>query len=254
MTLALELKQRHLNKHPQYAYQPRKPGDKKRRMTPKKAENLNTIASALVNSVTNTNDDAVDGATNNSGPTNVTTNHAGSLPDLSLDPFGCIGFVLGNPDISPETFEAMINANNDSLPPTLGQLQPVQGGNPTIAQAAPVNGLLGNWPPNSIANPTNGAPNANFLGAFAQTINADVPPIIDSEDTQEVRDSLTFFDETFGWQNWAEQLVLDDNAYCDEWKKAYDPQDLITEDQRCDQYDSIQHDLQLARIERQANL
>ena len=222
VNLALQLKQKHLAQHPEYSYQPRKSGDKKRRMTPKKASDLNATAASLVEPRSTTSDDRDYELANRTGATDGTINPAVPLPELPLDAFGCVGFVLGNPDITPETFEAMINANNDNIISNFGQPQSSQRGHPAITQAGPG--------------------------------DRNIAPIVQSEATQEVRDTKTFFEETFSWKQWAENLALNDDDFCDQWRDAYDPQDLITEDQRCEQYDAHQHDLMLAGLERQANL
>lgn len=45
-TMAEEIKKKHLNAHPDYQYQPRKPAEKKRRMTRRKAEKIAAAAIA----------------------------------------------------------------------------------------------------------------------------------------------------------------------------------------------------------------
>lgn len=42
--IAEDIKKKHLSAHPDYQYQPRKPTEKKRRMTRRKAEKLSTLA------------------------------------------------------------------------------------------------------------------------------------------------------------------------------------------------------------------
>ncbi|KAL9023543.1 MAG: hypothetical protein Q9196_007138, partial [Gyalolechia fulgens] len=42
--MAEDIKKKHLSAHPDYQYQPRKPAEKKRRMTRRKAEELTTVA------------------------------------------------------------------------------------------------------------------------------------------------------------------------------------------------------------------
>ena len=90
---AQSLKEKHLKEHPEYAYQPRKTGDKKRRMTPRKVERLNSIASTLLQT-----------QLRNSDPTPVT------VPDFSVSDNGDLEFTLGDDDVSPDTFQDMLHS------------------------------------------------------------------------------------------------------------------------------------------------
>ncbi|KAL8810230.1 MAG: hypothetical protein Q9223_007801 [Gallowayella weberi] len=67
-SLAEEIKKKHLNAHPNYQYQPRKPSEKKRRMTRRKAEKLSAEAvkfdkTSTGNAVFTLGDNSIDDAT-----------------------------------------------------------------------------------------------------------------------------------------------------------------------------------------------
>ena len=84
--------------HPGYSYQPRKSADKKRRMTPKKAEKLNSIAACLLAG----SDATVDGANGSDGV----------VPNFNIDEAGDITFELGNEDVDDQTFTSMLHSTN----------------------------------------------------------------------------------------------------------------------------------------------
>ena len=128
--LSRQLKEKHIREHPQYAYQPRKPGDKKRRMTPKKAAKLHAMAGSLLRP----DDGASHSSHTASGSVYIDGIHSHDdfevelvdeeladedptipalLPDFATTDNGNLRFVLGDSSISPKTFEAMLNKQND---------------------------------------------------------------------------------------------------------------------------------------------
>jgi hypothetical protein len=98
------MKAEHAKMFPDYSYQPRKTSDKKRRMTPRKAAKLNALAQTLVRKETGNQE-----LQNVAYPLPL-------FPQASYCDHGVmLGFNMGNPSITPETFSTMaeaINSNN----------------------------------------------------------------------------------------------------------------------------------------------
>lgn len=123
--MADDLKKKHFLDHPEYQYQPRKPAEKKRRMTRRKAEALSTDVSEKLDTSTD--------ITSNSETTALELeNHSLTLPDLTPPELtfpgftfpefdttlaGNIVFDMGNENLEEETMKAMLenfNATVDS--------------------------------------------------------------------------------------------------------------------------------------------
>ena len=88
---ALRLKEQHQKDHPNYAYQPRKSAEKKRRMTARKVRKLNAIAGSLVGAAVRDSE----------GPVN-------EVPSFQLTPNGDLNFTLGDATIPTSVFTEML--------------------------------------------------------------------------------------------------------------------------------------------------
>ncbi|KAL8807375.1 MAG: hypothetical protein Q9182_000714 [Xanthomendoza sp. 2 TL-2023] len=91
-SMAEEIKKKHLNAHPTYQYQPRKPAEKKRRMTRRKAEKLSAeaVKSCL--------------------PINATI-----VPEFEKTSTGNGVFTLGDDSIDDATLLAMVQKHNEDV-------------------------------------------------------------------------------------------------------------------------------------------
>ena len=92
---ALRIKEQHAKDFPDYCYQPRKSGEKKRRMTPRKAQRLNAIASSLLQAELPTSDGS-----------------NGVVPSFKLTSSGDLEFTLGDDNVSPDTFSSMLHSTD----------------------------------------------------------------------------------------------------------------------------------------------
>lgn len=110
ISLAQKLKVKHFLEHPDYQYQPRKPSEKKRRMTRRKAAALAESEQAKSSSSANT--------TSASGETLSNTEQStATIPDLPKTLGGNVVLELGDETMDDETFAAMLEKYNQSIPP-----------------------------------------------------------------------------------------------------------------------------------------
>ena len=109
--MADEIKRQHLLANPGYQYQPRKPAEKKRRMTRRKAEQAEAQEASVVEPV-------------NSNPT------TSEFPET---PSGNPIFEVGNDDVAEDALSVMINEHNKKLAIFTA---PVPGNAPIIAPAS----------------------------------------------------------------------------------------------------------------------
>ena len=109
ISLAQKLKAKHFLEHPDYQYQPRKPSEKKRRMTRRKAAALAESAQAESNRSASVA--SADG-TPSSGKQSTTM-----IPNLHKTLGGKAVIELGDENMDDETFAAMLEKYNKSIPP-----------------------------------------------------------------------------------------------------------------------------------------
>lgn len=102
-----ELKKRHMEEHPDYQYQPRKPTEKKRRMTRRKAEALSN------------RDDSLGSASTQlvSAPMETPLPYELSpvFPVFEKTPAGNSVITFGSDDFDDQTFETLIKEFNESV-------------------------------------------------------------------------------------------------------------------------------------------
>ncbi|KAL8966984.1 MAG: hypothetical protein Q9183_003124 [Haloplaca sp. 2 TL-2023] len=108
--MADEIKKQHLLANPGYQYQPRKPAEKKRRMTRRKAEQNGAQEASIEEPV-------------NSNPT---------IPEFPETPSGNPIFEVGNDEVAEDALSVMINEHNKKLALFTA---PVPGNRPIIAPA-----------------------------------------------------------------------------------------------------------------------
>lgn len=109
ISLAQKLKVKHFLEHPDYQYQPRKPSEKKRRMTRRKAAAL--AESEHVKSSSSANVTPADGTLPNAEQSTT------MIPDLPKTRGGNLVLELGDEAMDDETFAAMLEKYNRSIPP-----------------------------------------------------------------------------------------------------------------------------------------
>ncbi|KAL9116680.1 MAG: hypothetical protein Q9187_006793 [Circinaria calcarea] len=143
--MAEEIKQKHFVDHPEYSYQPRKPTDRKRRMTRKKAAVLSSMSTTLFTptSVTPVSDPPTTATTSSidSALSQASTfaselitpytyeNYIGELPELEKTDAGNPVVYLGDENLPDEKLLFMLeDYNNTSLPspPTQAMVQASQ--------------------------------------------------------------------------------------------------------------------------------
>lgn len=122
--LAQKLKVKHFLEHPDYQYQPRKPSEKKRRMTRRKAAALAESAQSMSSSSTNTTS-ALD-----ESPSSVEQSTS-TIPDLHKTLGGNAVLELGDETMDDEAFAAMLEKYNQSIP-AANNPTAVAIGNPVI--------------------------------------------------------------------------------------------------------------------------
>ena len=92
-SMAEEIKKKHLSAHPNYQYQPRKPAEKKRRMTRRKAEKLSAQAKS-----------------------SYAPNDTATVPEFETTPTGNAVFTLGDDSIEDDAaIMAMVHKHNKDL-------------------------------------------------------------------------------------------------------------------------------------------
>lgn len=110
INLAQKLKVKHFLEHPDYQYQPRKPSEKKRRMTRRKAAALAESEQTKSSSAVKTTFASVE--------TPITAEQSTAvIPDLHKTPGGNAELELGDETLDDEAFAAMLEKYNQSIPP-----------------------------------------------------------------------------------------------------------------------------------------
>ena len=127
ISLAQRLKLKHFVEHPDYQYQPRKPSEKKRRMTRRKAAALAESEQAKSSSSADTTSASAQ------SPSKAKLN-AAKVPDLPKTRGGSLVLELGDETMDDETFAAMLEKYNQSIPPAYAPAGVVAGinGNPAV--------------------------------------------------------------------------------------------------------------------------
>ena len=131
INLAQKLKVKHFLEHPDYQYQPRKPSEKKRRMTRRKAaalaesEQIKSSSSAHATSA---------GGTPFSAEQSTTM-----IPNLPKTLGGKVVLELGDEAMDDEAFAAMLEKYNQSIPPasTPTTVASRNNGNPVVLYDEP---------------------------------------------------------------------------------------------------------------------
>ncbi len=109
INLAQKLKVKHFLEHPDYQYQPRKPSEKKRRMTRRKAAALAESEQVKSSSSANTTSASVESSSSaNQSDT--------AIPDLAKTLGGNVVLELGDETMDDEAFAAMLEKYNESIP------------------------------------------------------------------------------------------------------------------------------------------
>ena len=116
--MAGDLKRKHIREHPGYSYQPRKPAEKKRRMTRRKADVLAAMSTDVTSNMQATVSTTSVPSTiaSYSVPPEVSSPAPTPLPELERTEGGNVTFNLGDEGISDEAFAAMLQDYNESLP------------------------------------------------------------------------------------------------------------------------------------------
>ena len=212
------LKLKHLKDHPEYSYQPRKPTEKKRRMTSKKAAVLAEISDVLMSS--NTMDFATSSVLSSSLEITNDAHHTEAAPvahttapsTLNQTEGGNAIFTLGDADLDDEEFAAMLEAYNNNLNITINPLQAM-------------------------------------LPPAAQN-----PPIIYSERVGEEQDNFNFENNAIDWN----EFLVEADQFASELETAFAassiPLDSMTEAQRTALYDSNNAFLRNAEANRSNNI
>jgi hypothetical protein len=104
--MAEALKKKHLKDHPDYKYQPRKPADRKRRMTRAKIAALNTATLP------------------STGPASMTSApvEPAPLPKLAQTETGNMILDIGHQDLEDDIFKQLLNEYNQNVQPMWGQV------------------------------------------------------------------------------------------------------------------------------------
>lgn len=106
--MADSIKKKHFLDHPEYQYQPRKPTEKKRRMTRRKAEALSMSAGGNLGVYTDVNSNVEA----NPEPENDYI----TLPEFDTTLGGNIVFDMGDEGLEDENLFAMLEGFNDTIP------------------------------------------------------------------------------------------------------------------------------------------
>ena len=118
--MADDLKRKHVREHPGYSYQPRKPAEKKRRMTRRKAEALAGMSTDATSGAAATSvgvhPQASLPAPTFAVSTQEATNVMMPLAELERSEGGNVICNFGDEGISDEAFAAILQQYNDSLP------------------------------------------------------------------------------------------------------------------------------------------
>lgn len=127
ISLAQKLKVKHFLEHPDYQYQPRKPSEKKRRMTRRKAAAL--AESEQAESSSSANMASALGETQSSAEQSTAM-----IPDLPKTLGGNVVLELGDDTMDDETFAAVLEKYNQSISPanTLTNVAVGNNGKPAV--------------------------------------------------------------------------------------------------------------------------
>ena len=121
--MAEKIKAKHFEEHPDYQYQPRKPAEKKRRMTRRKAAALAKISPGsqpvLSSSANEMPESIFDVAMDTSLDIDVVSPNI--LPALDRTETGNVVVYFGNPDLDSKTLEDMLEEYNANLPQAANQ-------------------------------------------------------------------------------------------------------------------------------------
>ena len=211
------LKLKHLKDHPEYSYQPRKPTEKKRRMTSKKAAVLADISDVLMSP--NPMEFATSGALSSSSEITKDAHHTEATPlahttapsTLDQTEGGNVIFTLGDIDLDDEEFAAMLETYNNNLNITINPLQAML--------------------PPAVQN----------------------PPIIYSERVDEEQDDFNFENNAIDW----DEFLVEADQFANELDTAFAassiPLDTMTEAQRTALYDRNNAILRTAEANRSNN-
>ena len=112
--MAKQLKARHQHEHPDYQYQPRKPSEKKRRMTQRKKAALAEAIQSRPSSSINPNTEVIDLTLASKEVTAV-------APTFPKTMGGNPMIELGGEDLDEQTLAAMLEQHNNALPPINNQ-------------------------------------------------------------------------------------------------------------------------------------
>ncbi len=115
MNLAMQLKAKHLLEHPEYQYQPRKPSEKKRRMTRRKKAALAEASRPKPSSSTTPAIVTFDEPT-------VVNEITAPVPELPKTPGGNAMLEIGDEDLDEGTLTAMLEEYNNSRPQSNNQI------------------------------------------------------------------------------------------------------------------------------------
>ncbi|KAK4693975.1 hypothetical protein P7C71_g3526, partial [Lecanoromycetidae sp. Uapishka_2] len=140
--LAKQIKAKHLHEHPDYHYQPRKPSEKKRRMTRRKAAALASAKSMTPLSPTFAETKTA----------STSSEAAPSAPELTRTLGGNVELELGDEDMDDNALAAMLEQYNNSVP---------QINNPIVT------GIIESTPPVIYDEPTEEAQNdSNYYSSM----------------------------------------------------------------------------------------
>ena len=109
ITMAKQLKARHQIEHPDYQYQPRKPSEKKRRMTRRKKAALSEASHSKSSSFRDPISDVGDSVFASNHPTAI-------VPKIPETVGGNAMLELGDEDLDDQTLSAMLQQYNDTRP------------------------------------------------------------------------------------------------------------------------------------------
>ena len=123
--MAADIKKQHMIDHPNYSYQPRKPAERKRRMTQKKAAALSKISVTMPNQNSQASSSGVPGTAASSTPKFTLFTMLNDKPkdffnppqEIQFNEAGNAIFPLGGTDTSDEDLRMMLDDYNKEIPP-----------------------------------------------------------------------------------------------------------------------------------------